>query len=104
MYQFKGFFKFFGFTAIIVIALLLAISVVKDKSDREKMRYYNAINGSVPEESSSDEQITVTVTLDKTEESEEPLIKEVADEVLNEYIQIGKDQANTLEGPFSYGI
>ena len=100
MYQFKGFIKFFGFTAIIVIVLLLATSVVKDKSAREEMRYYNAINGSVPEESSSDEQITVTVTVDKTEESEEPHSKEVADEVLNEYIQNWKDQANTLEGPF----
>lgn len=57
------------------------------------MRYYNAINGSVPEESSSDEQNTVTVTVDKTAESEEPLSKEVADEVLNEYIQNWKDRA-----------
>lgn len=99
MYQFKGLFKFFGFAGIIVIVLLFAISVVKDKSDREEMRYYNAINGSVTEESSNDEQVTVTVTVDETEESEEPLSKEAADEVLNEYIQNWNDQANTLEGP-----
>ena len=55
------------------------------------------MNGSVTEESSSDEQITITV--DGTEESGEPLSKEADDEVLNEYIQNWKDQTSALVGP-----
>ncbi len=54
------------------------------------------MNGSVTEESSSDEQITITVD---GKESGEPLSKEADDEVLNEYIQNWKDQTSALVGP-----
>lgn len=88
MYQFKGLFKFFGLIAIIAIVLLFATSVVKDNSDRKEVRYYNAVNGSVTEESSNDKQITRAATVAETEESEEPRSKDAVDDVMNEYIQI----------------
>lgn len=98
MYQFKGLFKFFGLIAIIAIVLLFATSVVKDNSDRKEVRYYNAVNGSVTEESSNDKQITRTATVAETEESEEPRSKDAVDDVLNEYIKNWKEQASTLKG------